>query len=142
MTPPSIPANPGPHQNALKHGFDATDHLFLSHLTPYERGIFDDMREALYADYLPDSLVECLIVDRIAIHYCRLFRFYRLEYHTIQVNMATDGSGHSILPHLDRLSRYDTRLSTHLNKLQHALRAAQRSRELSQQISQDKKSTS
>lgn len=142
MENPTSQQSLGPHANAMTHGFDATDQLFLSHLYPFEREVFDSLRAALYESYDPQTLVEQLIVDRIAIHYCRLFRFYRLEYHTVQFNMSVDGSGAAILPHLDRFSRYDARLSSHLNTLERALQSARRARELSHQLSQDEKLSS
>lgn len=128
--------NPGPAGNAYKHGFDALDHIFLSRLLPYERGIIDELRESLYAYYNPQTLIEQLLVDRITIHHFRLFRFYRLEFNSINASMNHDPSGETILPSLDRLSRYDSRITHHLNSLQQTLRAAQRNREHLQQESQ------
>ena len=43
-----LPGNPPPTLNALKNGFDALDYIYLSRLHATERGIVDELRDALY----------------------------------------------------------------------------------------------
>jgi hypothetical protein len=104
--------------NALKHGLRATDELFLAHLRPHERSVLEALRASLHEEYNPLTPHEKLLVDRIAIQHLRLFRLYRLEYD------ATRQSPHeSIIPHLDRFSRYDSSVERGLRALHNRLRA-------------------
>ncbi|HEY3295234.1 MAG TPA: hypothetical protein VGL38_07335 [bacterium] len=109
--------------NALKHGLRATDELFLTHLKRHEREVFADFRTALHREYKPKTAHEKLLVDQIAIQHFRQYRLYDLEY------LATSKSRHdplateSIFRHLDRLSRYDTRISQQLRALHNRLKS-------------------
>ncbi|MCX6600865.1 MAG: hypothetical protein NT025_04815 [bacterium] len=104
--------------NALKHGLRATDELFLAHLRPRERAIFENLRASLHEDYKPLTPHERLLVDRIAIQHLRLFRLYRIEYDTIRHSGRA-----SALRHLDRFSRYDASVERGLRSLHNRLRA-------------------
>ncbi len=109
--------------NAFKHGLRATDELFLQHLSPAERDTFRSVRDSFHSDYRPVTDYEKLLVDRIAIQHFRLFRLYRLEY------LAANQCGRrlltreSIIPHLDRFSRYDWRIERQLRILHNRLRS-------------------
>ena len=103
--------------NALKHGARATDELFLAHLRPRERSVLQRLRAALQEEYHPCTPHENLLVDRIAIQHLRLFRLYRFEYDAIRRSPHD-----SIIPHLDRFSRYDSRLERSLRALHNHLR--------------------
>ncbi len=138
MNSPSIPPHRGSSGNALKHGLEATDPIFLSRLSADEQAILERLRDMLFTQHQPQSSVEELIVDKIAIHLYRQYRFYRLEHQTINAGMNLDSTGLTMLPHLDRLSRYDSRINHHLNTLYQSLRAAQRNRKFSLSDSQDK----
>jgi hypothetical protein len=120
--------------NAFKHGLRATDDLFLGYLNPDERERFETLRETYHTQYNPQTEPEKLIVDRIAIQHFRLYRLYGLE--NIAAHQTTDllifGQGsnsrkrplnESIIPHLDRFSRYDTRIERQLRVLHNRLRS-------------------
>lgn len=129
MHPTLTPPHRGSSANALKHGLEATDPIFLARLSPDDRDILERLRDALFCQHQPQTSVEEIIVDKIAIHLYRQYRFYRLEHQTINAGMNHDSTGLTMLPHLDRLSRYDSRINHHLNSLYQTLRAAQRSRQ-------------
>jgi hypothetical protein len=109
--------------NALKHGLRATDELFLAHLRPHEREVFERFRASLSAEYNPQTPHEKLLVDRIVIQHFRLFRLYRLEYLASGHSLRAPLAHHSIIPHLDRFSRYDWRIEKQLRILHNRLRA-------------------
>ena len=102
--------------NALKHGLRATDELFLVHLRPRERAVFESLRASLHEEYNPRTTHEKLLVDRIAIQHLRLFRLYRLEY-----DAARRTAGESVIRHLDRFSRYDSSVERGLRALHNRL---------------------
>jgi len=114
--------------NAFKHGLRATDELFLVHLQPRERGSFQNFRESLYGEYKPVTDHERLLVDRIAIQHFRLYRLYRLEYLAGTQSARAPLSRESIIPHLDRFSRYDWRIERQLRILHNRVRSLQISR--------------
>jgi hypothetical protein len=138
MNNTSHPTYPSQAGNAIKHGMTASEQLFLTRLHPLEGEILLQLRQNLYVHYQPEGSVEELIVDRIAIQQFRLFRFYRLEYETINANMNGDPTGETTVPKLDPFSRYDSRVSHHLLQLERALRMTQQARRNSHGTSQDK----
>jgi len=105
-------------RNAIKHGLRATDELFLAHLRPRERSILESLRDSLHQEYNPRTPHEKLLVDRIAIQHLRLFRLYRLEY-----DATRRSARQSVLPYLDRFSRYDASVERGLRSLHNRLRA-------------------
>jgi hypothetical protein len=110
--------------NALKHGLSATDDLFLIHLKPREREAFDGFRQVLRAEYRPVTDHEKLLVDRIAIQHFRLYRLYQLEYLAANPSSKTASTiRESIIPHLDRFSRYDWRIERQLRVLHNRLQS-------------------
>lgn len=110
-------------RNAFKHGLRATDELFLAHLQSGERRTFRKFRRSLHTGYQPVTDHEKLLVDRIAIQYFRLYRLYSLEYLAGTQSTRAPLSRESLIPHLDRLSRYDWRIERQLRILQNELRA-------------------
>ena len=107
--------------NAIKHGLRASDGLFMASLSRYERKIFSEMRNTLHADYNPITSQEQFLVDRITIQYLRLFRLYRLEHTATKKSLDDPLAKDSVLPHLDRLSRYDWRIERQLRILHNRL---------------------
>lgn len=111
--PPNTPKGKArSRMNAFKHGLRATDELFLVHLKPREREVFQSLRASLVQEYKPKSTQEELLVDRLAIEHFRLYRLYQIEY---RVKDA------ALLPNLDRFSRYDGRIERHLRALHNRL---------------------
>ncbi|MBI5060342.1 hypothetical protein HZB60_11250 [candidate division KSB1 bacterium] len=113
----------GPRLNAMKHGLRATDEMFLIYLRDYERDTFEDFRATLHENYHPHTDEEKLLVDRIAIQYFRLFRLYGLEYQATNASAAKLLTRESVIPHLDRFSRYDSRMERQLRSLLSQLRS-------------------
>lgn len=109
--------------NAVKHGLRATDELFLVHLKRHERAVFEDLRARLHDEYDPQTVHEKLLVDQIAIQHFRQFRLYDLEYLASSKSRNDPLARESILSHLDRLSRYDSRISRQLRALQNRLKS-------------------
>ncbi len=107
--------------NAVKHGLRATDSMFLSSLNGHERAIFHEMRGQLHADYMPETSPEKFLVDRISIQYLRLFRLYQLEQRATRKSLDDPLAKASVLPHLDRLSRYDWRIERQIRTLHNRL---------------------
>lgn len=108
--------------NAIKHGLRSTDGLFIAHLSCHEREILKEVRQTLHTDYDPQTSPEKFLVDRIAIQYLRLFRLYRLEHAAAKKTFEVPFGKESIIPHLDRLSRYDWRVERQLRILHNRLR--------------------
>ena len=107
--------------NAITHGFYATDELFLAHLKAPERRRFNRLRDALHAEYHPQTVREKILVDRLAILHFRQYRMYTLEAQAAdQSNRHLLGKG-SILSHLDRFSRYDWRIERQIRMVQNRL---------------------
>ena len=102
--------------NALKHGLRATDDLFLAHLPPRERSVLESLRVSLHEEYNPRTTHEKLLVDRMAIQHLRLFRLYRLEY-----DATRRSARQSVIPYLDRFSRYDSAVERGLRALHNRL---------------------
>jgi hypothetical protein len=123
MTGPKTTIGKGrSRMNALKHGLRATDELFLVHLKRTEREVFEEFRAALHGDYKPITTQEKLLVDRIAIQNFRLFRLYDLEYLAECKSRRDPLCRESILPHLERFARYDSRVDGQLRVLHNRLR--------------------
>jgi hypothetical protein len=110
------------NSNALKHGLRATDDLFLAHLKPHERAVFEKVRESLHHDYRPTTDTEKLMVDRIAIQHFRQFRLYRLEYVAENLSLTSPLAEESIIRHLDRFSRYDWRIERQMRIIHNRLK--------------------
>jgi hypothetical protein len=108
--------------NALKHGLHATDELLVASLTDQARAAFEDLRATIHSEYNPFTDQEKLLVDRIAIHYFRLFRVYQLEQLALSDSQHSPLAPASIIPHLDRFSLYDSRTSRQLKQLVAELR--------------------
>jgi hypothetical protein len=115
--------------NALKHGLRATDELFTAHLKEDERNVFTEFRESLHLEYNPQTQQEKLLVDRIAIQNFRLYRLYQLEYDATDQSQEKPISRDSIIPYLDRVSRYDSRIEKQLHMLHNRLSALYMSRQ-------------
>ena len=107
--------------NAVKHGDNATDDVFLASLSDDERHGFQKIRRSLRRFYEPANSYERLLVDRMAIQHLRMLRLYRLESITMRLLPINKGSDHSIFPHLDRFSRYDVRIEKQLRILHNRL---------------------
>lgn len=59
--------------NAVKHG------ILRQTLTEYEDDIFQDIADELLEHYKPQGFVEKMLVERIAVHYVKLFRIQKAE---------------------------------------------------------------
>jgi len=134
MNPPSRERS---RMNALKHGLRATDEIFIAHLKPAERATFDEFRTSLHESYAPQTYLEKLLVDQIAIQHFRQLRLYRLEDAALRKSLAAVATGRrpfddasSVVPHLERFSRYDWRIERQLTILLDKLRQAYVIREL------------
>lgn len=113
--------------NAVKHGFEATDDIFLQALKPTERKAFQCIRRTLFRHYQPRNNLEKLNVDRIAIHYLRMLRVSQHESLALYF-LPVNQSEASILPQLDRLSRYDVRIERQIQFLHKRLQSMQKKR--------------
>ncbi len=109
--------------NAVKHGFYATDELFLAHLQPADREVFERMRAALHHEYNPQREQELALVNRIAILYFRQLRLYGLEASATDQSAEKPLAPLSVLHHLDRFSRYDWRIERQIRALHNRLHA-------------------
>lgn len=79
------------HENAHKGGvktpegklivrFNARTHGILANLVAeYENDFYKNYLDELFAELQPDSVVENIFVERIAIHYLKLFRLAKAE---------------------------------------------------------------
>jgi hypothetical protein len=114
--------NAAPRGNAVKHGLRATDKLFLAHLAEDERQVFDEFRQSIHEEYHPITIQEKLLVDHIAVQHFRLFRLYHLEYQATRQSSNNPLAPESVIPHLDRFSRYDSRIERQLRVLHNRLR--------------------
>jgi hypothetical protein len=107
--------------NAFKHGLDATDDIFMSSLCERERSAFRKIRRSLRRFYnCADTPFELLLVDRMAIQHLRMLRLYRLESDAMSTTVFLSDKD-SIVPHLDRFSRYDSRIEKQLRILHNRL---------------------
>ena len=59
--------------NALKHG------VLLQAVTEYEQPIYEDIQERLFKEYQPKTLLEEILIERVAICYLRLQRAVKAE---------------------------------------------------------------
>jgi len=117
QTGPKTPAGKSQSRlNALNHGFRATDEIFISALKPREQKAFEHIRRALYRYYQPRSNPEKMLVDRMAIHHLRMLRVSQLESFALYF-LPVNKAHLSLIPHLDRLSRYDVRIEKQLRIL-------------------------
>jgi hypothetical protein len=126
----------GPHQmteagkqavraNAVRHGLTSRLHIVLE---GEDQQFFDELRDALLADYAPATTQETLLVHQIAEHYWRLLRVRNMETSSlsastqafeIEFNMTAEGQpgadpSHVALAYSQRdrlfarLGRYET----------------------------------
>ena len=103
--------------NALKHGMEATDDVFVQSLDDRQHAAFQKIRRALYRFYIPETAFERLLVDRMVVQHLRMLSLYRLEVIAMRFLPINKGNDHSVFPHLDRFSRYDTRIERQLRIL-------------------------
>ncbi len=107
--------------NSLQHGLDATDDVFLCCLTEREQIAFRKIRRSLRNFYSGQlTAYERLLVDRMAIQHLRMLRLYRLESEVMDI-APRPGDKWSVIPHLDRFSRYDVRIEKQLRILHNRL---------------------
>ena len=106
--------------NSFRHGMDATDEVFLSRLLAPERAAYHKIRRTLIRFYSPNTAYETLLVDRMAIQHLRMLRLYRLESDAMDI-VPNPKDKSSIIPHLDRFSRYDVRIEKQLRILHNRL---------------------
>jgi hypothetical protein len=106
--------------NRFRHGMDATDEVFLSRLLTPERAAYQKIRRTLVRFYSPRNAYETLLVDRMAIQHLRMLRLYRLESDAMDI-VPNPKDKSSIIPHLDRFSRYDVRIEKQLRILHNRL---------------------
>jgi hypothetical protein len=106
--------------NAVKHGYEATDDIFVATLDRTERVAFKKIRSALRKFYNPKSAYEKLIVDRMSAHHLRMLRLYKVEADAMSL-LPSKGADRNVFPHLDRFSRYDVRIEKQLKTLHNRL---------------------
>ncbi len=106
--------------NSFTHGLDATDEIFRSSLNARERSAYRKIRRSLNKFYSPETSYETLIVDRMAVQHLRMLRLYRLESDAMDL-IPNPRDKSSIIPHLDRFSRYDVRIEKQLRILHNRL---------------------
>ncbi|MBX7149145.1 hypothetical protein K1X76_08655 [bacterium] len=87
-------------QNALKGGvkseegkatvrFNARKHGILANLVAdYEDNVFKNYVDALFEELKPESCIEEIIIERIALHYLKLYRLNKAESHYIHHGMT------------------------------------------------------
>lgn len=115
----SLPAPVGKIANAVTHGLRATDELLVRTLRSSEKDAFNDLRNLIFDHYKPRGPIETLLTEKIAIHHFRLFRLYKLE---SAASVESLRAPISIVHHLDKISRYDSRISAQLLQTQEALK--------------------
>jgi hypothetical protein len=107
--------------NSMTHGLDATDDIFISSLNPRERQAYTKIRRSLRKFYsCADTSYELLLIDKMAIQHLRMLRLYRLESDAMETTTHVIDKS-SIIPHLDRFSRYDVRIERQLRILHNRL---------------------
>jgi hypothetical protein len=123
--PQTGPKSPGgkmqSRMNAISHGMEATDEIFATTLPPHQKNAFMKIRRALHRHYKPRTVYEKLIVDRMVIQHIRMLRLYQIETINMRFFPIVKASNLTILPHLDRLSRYDVRIEKQLRILHNRL---------------------
>ena len=107
--------------NAIKHGLCATDELFMCSLNKKETEIYEQVQRSIHDEYQPQTEREKHLVDRLAIHHFRLYRLYGLENLAATKSRRAPLSRESILPHLDRFSRYNWRIERQMRMLHNQL---------------------
>jgi hypothetical protein len=107
--------------NALKHGLSACDTIFLTGLDPAYRAAYIELRQMMRRHYRPASEMERLLVDRISIAQFRLLSLHRLEARAIESTNPRFILEESIIPHLDRFSRFDLRTERQIRILHNRL---------------------
>lgn len=114
--------------NAITHGLSACDDIFASTLFGQNKIAFDKLRRSLARYYRPRTEYEKLVVDRLAICHFRILMVSRHESIALQMSDIRFHPHKSIVPHLDRFSRYDMRLERQINVLHNRLVQLQKSR--------------
>ena len=90
-------------------------------LSERERGSFWRVRRALLDEYQPQTAQEKMLVDRIAIQHFRLLRLYRLEHQSTSTPIIPGKLNESVVPHLDRFSRYEFQVNRQIRILYNRL---------------------
>ena len=63
-----------------KSKYNAQTHGILRHsVTDYEEGFYSDILEDLTTQYEPQGVIEQILIERVAIHYLKLFRVQKAE---------------------------------------------------------------
>ena len=99
----------------------ATDEVFLSALSRHESAVYEKLRDNFRSSYDPQTEEEKLLVDRIAIEHFRLLRFYRIEHQTYRRTRDAAKLRDTIVPYIDRFSRYEAATSRQLHVLHNNL---------------------
>jgi hypothetical protein len=107
--------------NGVKHGLRAVDDIFVASLNLSEQAAFTSIRRMLVRFYHPETSLERLLVDRMAIQHLRQLRLYHLEAVAMDFLPVNKGSDRSVFPHLDRFSQYDVRIEKQLRILHNRL---------------------
>ncbi|MBL0061641.1 MAG: hypothetical protein IPP40_09220 [bacterium] len=123
-----LPVPASQSANALKHALDATDLLLTRNLKSDEITAFADIRLLYFEQYKPINRVEAMFVEKIAILNFRLFRLYKLEQMASSESHKLPLGANSIMNHLERISRYDSRIYKQLESLHFTLTRVQMSR--------------
>lgn len=89
-------------------------------LKPREQEVLNKYRRSIYRYYRPRTFLEKLQADRIAIHYLRMMRVTQYESLALYVFPLKQVSN-SIMPHLDRFSRFDVRIEKQIRILHNRL---------------------
>jgi hypothetical protein len=119
--PQSAPGKSTSRLNSMRHGLDATDEIFMISLNPREQHAFRTIRRSLRTFYnCANSAYERMLIDKMAIQHLRMLRLYKLESETMNT-MTGPKDKSSIIPHLDRFSRYDVRIERQLRILHNRL---------------------
>ena len=129
----------------MKVRFNARKHGVLSNLiSKYEEGIYKHYLEQLFAEYKPQSFVEQVLVERIAVCYLRLYRSGKAEQEFMQSKFdpsVIDSALHQIeggyvstlgyedVGHLNTVYlRYETTIENRMYKAIHELERLRRMR--------------
>ncbi|HBD7428745.1 TPA: hypothetical protein KKX68_001504 [Legionella pneumophila] len=112
--------------NARKHG------ILASLVADYEDGFYNKYLDELFNEFQPNSFIEQILVERIALHYLKLYRVTKAESEFIRSALSTTNNfnefekifqGKEFLPGLNRIDienlaglygRYETSIETKL----------------------------
>lgn len=117
--------------NARKHG------ILASLVTDYEDSFYERYLDELFNEFQPNTFIEQILVERIALHYLKLYRVTKAESEFIKSSLSTTNDfndfdillqGKEFLPSLSHIDveslagiygRYETSIE---NKLYRAIR--------------------